>query len=545
MKADNPPVSRTRSSAWQQGGDDNVIGDINNKPYTPILMIPLKRMSNSLPPCCTSRSLTVNRRYDMTKYKKNPDKKQDPQMVKKSPNYLKQINPYVAGIDIGSRSHFVAAPVGRAANGDLEIGVREFCAFTPDLKALAEWLKKCKVTSVAMESTGVYWIPLYELLESCGFEVNLVDARHAKNVSGRKSDVSDCQWIQQLHACGLLAPAFRPEDKILPLRSYTRQRDTLVAEVATGVQRMQKALTQMNLHLSNVINDITGLTGMTIIRAILAGARNAKALAKFRDPRCRESVEVIEKSLTGNYRPEHLFSLKQAVESFDFYQRQILDCDRNIEQALIDLNPEKSGDGSSGPTQSSQVTQPRQYKSKGGNALYFNPSKHLQSILGIDITQIPGIDSNLAVKIVGEIGTNIKKWRSAKHFTSWLGLSPNNKVSGGKQLSSRTKPSANRTARLFRLAACGLFRSETALGGFLRRTKAKLGAAKAVTATARKIAVIFYTLFAQGTSYVEAGLDYYEKQYKERLLKGLEKRAMHFGFALTPLTPTEEKAGVT
>jgi transposase len=474
----------------------------------------------------------------MSNYKNNPDRKQNPRTSKKSPSYLEQINPYVAGIDIGSRSHFVAAPIAGDKKGDLEICVKEFSSFTPDLEALADWLKECQVTSVAMESTGVYWIPLYELLESRGFDVNLVDARHVKNVTGRKSDVQDCQWIQQLHACGLLAPAFRPEDKILPLRSYVRQRDILLTQAAICIQHMQKALTQMNLHLSNVLADITGLTGMTIIRAIVAGERDPKKLAQFRDPRCRQPIDVIEKSLTGHYRDEHLFSLKQALESYDFYQQQILACDQKIEQALINLNsgPIKP---TSGDDPQPLSCKPRTYKTKRGNALYFNPLSHLHSILGTDVTNIPGIEANLAVKILGEIGMDMTKWRSEKHFTSWLGLSPNNKVSGGRRLSSRTMPSANRTANHFRMAACALSRSQTALGGFLRRMKAKLGAPKAITATARKIAVIFYSMLTRGTEYVEAGLDYYEKQYKERLLKGLQKKAAQLGYKVTPLTQAE------
>jgi transposase len=481
---------------------------------------------------------------NMAKQKKNPDKNL-PQ--KKEPGYLKQINPYVAGIDIGSRSHFVAAPVSTATNDDLEICVREFSSFTPDLEDLANWLKKCKVTSVAMESTGVYWIPLYELLESRGFEVNLVDARHVKNVTGRKSDVKDCQWIQQLHACGLLSPAFRPDDKILSLRSYTRQRDTLVENASECTLRMQKSLTQMNLHLRNVLSDITGLTGMQIIRAIVNGERDSKKLAQFRDCRCKNPVDVIEKSLTGNYREEHLFSLRQNLESYDFYQNQIFTCDQKIEQALVELNPVKlEKNKASDKDQDPKSDQPRTSKSRKGNALYFDPLEHLQSILGADVTKIPGIEGNLAVKILSEIGTDMKKWKSEKHFTSWLGLSPENKVSGGKRMSSRTKPSANRAALFFRLAAFSQFRSQTALGGFLRRMKAKLGAPKAITATARKIAVIFYSMLTKGTDYVEAGLDYYEKQYEERVIKGLKKRAADFGFTLTPLIEPMicEKGGV-
>lgn len=373
-----------------------------------------------------------------------------------------------------------------------------------------------------------------------------MDARHVKNVTGRKSDVKDCQWIQQLHACGLLSSAFRPDDKILPLRSYTRQRDTLLENATSCTLRMQKALTQMNLHLSNVLSDITGLTGMQIIRTIVNGERDPKKLAKMRDPRCKNSVDVIEKSLTGNYREEHLFSLQQALESYDFYQQQIFTCDQKIESALIALNPDsvklenresKNTGSDKAQDPKSKPNQPRTYKSRRGNVLYFNPLGHLQSILGVDLTKIPGIEGNLAVKILSEIGTDMKKWKTGKHFTSWLGLSPENKVSGGKRLSSRTKPSANRAALFFRMAAFSLFDSQTALGGFLRRMRAKLGAPKSITATARKIASLFYSMLVQGTDYVEAGLDYYDKQYKERVIRGLEKRAASFGYALTPLMP--------
>jgi hypothetical protein len=432
----------------------------------------------------------------MLRDKNNPKKKTPEKRM--SPNYLKQLNPYVAGIDIGSRSHFVAAPV--AVGNNIEICVREFSSFTPDLEALAIWLKKCKVTSIVMESTGVYWIPVYEFLESRGFNVNLVDARHVKNVTGRKTDVKDCQWLQQLHACGLLTGAFRPDNKILPLRSYTRQRDILVSSSATCVHHMQKALTQMNLHLSNVLKDITGLTGMTIVRSIVAGERDPKKLAQFRDPRCKHSQEIIEKSLTGNYRPEHLFSLQQALESFDFYQQQILNCDKKIEEALMQLNPHppKSEDQDQRP----KSNKPRTYKSSGGNMLYFDPSNHIQAITRVDLTKIPGIEVHLVVKILGEIGVDMKRWKTEKHFTSWLGLSPENKVSGGKRLSSKTKPTANRAAIFFRMAAFSLFRSQTALGGFLRRIKSKHGTAKAITATARKIAVLFYSMIKNGTEYV-------------------------------------------
>lgn len=240
---------------------------------------------------------------------------------------IKVINPNSAGIDIGSSSHFVAIPAGR----DKET-VREFGCYTPDIEEMIKWLKKCSIQTIVMESTGSYWIPVFEMLERAGFEVNLVDAHHVKNIRGRKSDVIDCQWLQQLHAHGLLSAAFRPEDKIVELRSYLRQRSTLIEAAATQVNRMQKALIQMNIHISNAISDITGATGMGILRSILRGERDPKKLAEMRDPRCRRSKEEIEKSLKGNYREEHLFALQQSVEAYDFYQRQIKACEEEIKK---------------------------------------------------------------------------------------------------------------------------------------------------------------------------------------------------------------------
>jgi hypothetical protein len=457
-------------------------------------------------------------------------KKSEKQEERRVPaSYVGIVNPYCAGIDIGSRSHFVAAPI--IAEGVHDICIKEFASFTPDLYALADWLKERKVTSVAMESTGVYWIPAYEILESRGFEVKLVDARHVKNVTGRKTDVIDCQWLQQLHACGLLHGAFRPADAILPLRSYMRQRRTLIASAATAVQRMQKAMTQMNLHLSNVLNDIAGLTGMNIIRAIIVGERDPKKLAQLRDRRCKQPQEVIEKSLTGNYRSEHLFSLQQSLETFDFYQKQILICDQKIEEALKELNPSHV-DKPHGLDP--KPANPRTYRAKGSNTLHFDPLPHLTDITKVDITKVPGIGANLAVGILSETGMDMGRWKSAKQFASWLGLSPENKVSGGKILSSRTRRSSNKAAEGFRMAACSVQRSQTGLGGFFRRIKSKHGAAKAVTATARKIAVIFYTLLTKGVEYVESGLQQYEENYKERIMKGLQKRAHNLGMVLVP-----------
>lgn len=429
---------------------------------------------------------------------------------KSLPNQLSQMNPFAAGIDIGCHSHFVAAPI---ASGEIE--VKEFLSITSQLHVMSTWLKECKVTSVVMESTGVYWIPLYELLESEGFEVKLVNARHVKNVTGRKTDVVDCQWLQQLHTCGLLSGAFRPQDKILPLRAYTREKQLIIININTHIARMHKALATMNIKLSSVLSDITGLTGMQIIRAIVAGERDPAKLAMFRNERCKKNIKDIEEALRGNFREEHLYILKINLEAYDFCQKQILDCDRQIEKTLHQLNPESDDKKQD---KSSQLKDPRCYKAKGGNASYFDPSEHLKAITGVDLLQIPGIQTNTAVKLISEIGVNMDPWKTAKHFTSWLGLCPENKISGGKQLSSRSKPSANQAAKSFRLAAFALCRSKTSLGAFFRRIQFKHGAAKAVTATARKIAVVFYNMLSKGSEYVEAGQERYEKQYKERVL---------------------------
>ncbi|OFW85075.1 MAG: IS110 family transposase [Alphaproteobacteria bacterium RIFCSPHIGHO2_12_42_13] len=460
--------------------------------------------------------------------KKQREKRQKKKIEKSvsSPSF-EQVNPHAAGIDIGSKSHFVAV---RTEAG--EITVKEFDSFTSDLYELSKHLKENKVTTVAMESTGVYWIPLYDLLEEEGFEVKLVNARHVKNVTGRKTDVEDCQWLQKLHSFGLLSGAFRVVEKIRPLRAYSRQRSLLIESMAVHIQHMQKALFQMNIQLTNVLSDITGLTGMQIIRAIVAGQRDPKVLAQFRDRRCAKSVEEIEKSLTGHWKNEHLFSLQQALELYDFYQKQILHCDEKIKEALQELN------GGNAPEEDSQnhdgKAPAKSRKPSKGNALHFDVKAYLQSITGVDLTRIPGIDGNSALKIIGEIGADMSPWKSAAHFTSWMGLSPENKISGGKRLSSKTKPTANRVAQVLRMAASTLYRNDSAMGGFLRRMKSRLGAPQGITATARKLAVLIYTMLKNGTEYVEAGLGAYEKQYEERLLKNLKKQAAKLGLSLVP-----------
>jgi transposase len=433
---------------------------------------------------------------------------------------LPYINENAAGIDIGSNEHYVAVPEGRDENT-----VRSFKSVTSDLYALADWLSHCGIDTVAMESTGVYWIPLYELLEERGFEVLLVNARHVKNVSGRKTDVLDCQWLQQLHTFGLLAGAFRPNDSICQLRAYHRQREMLIKQISMHIQHMQKALSQMNVQLHNVISDITGMTGMAIIRAIIAGERNTKKLAEFRDGRRKNSEELIEKSLEGHYREEHVFSLKQAVELVDYYQMKVRDCDQEIDRVLSTFSDKVD-------LSSVDIPQKKRERSGNLNSPSFDLHAHLFRITGVNLTAIPGINSHTAFKIISEIGLDMNRWKTDKHFASWLGLCPGNKVSGGKQLSGKSKPTSNRAAAALRLAATSLGRSQTSLGAFYRRQKARLGAPKAITATAHKLARLFYNMLSYGAEYIEQGEAYYEEKYKERIIKNLQRRANALGFQL-------------
>ena len=433
---------------------------------------------------------------------------------------LSQLNLNAAGIDVGATSHYVAVPADRA-----EQPVREFEAFTADLYRLADWLAECGVETVVMESTGVYWIPLFGVLEERGFEVILVDPRRIKNVPGRKTDVRDCQWLQQLHTYGLLSGAFRPEGEIRCLRSYLRQRAMLVEYAAQHVQHMQKALTQMNVKLHHVIRDITGKTGMAITEAIVGGERDPRKLARLRDRRIKADEATIARSLRGHWREEHIFELTQALELYRLYQDKIAECDREIEAQL-----ERFEDRSDG-----EPPAPNGKKRNQKNSPRFDVQNHLYRMTGVDLTRIDGVDGFTALKVISEIGTDMTKWPSAKHFASWLGLSPNNRITGGKVISSKTKPSASRAAAALRLAANALHRSDSALGAFLRRKKAHLGAPKAITATAHKLARLIYTMLRYGQEYVDAGAEYYEKQYQDRALRAAKRRATQLGYQLVPL----------
>jgi transposase len=444
------------------------------------------------------------------------------------PPELQHVNLHAAGIDVGAQSHWVAIPRGRDPEGR---DVREFGGFTADLYALADWLAQCGIETVAMESTGVYWIPLFEILEERGFQVYLVNPRHLKNVPGRKTDVLDCQWLQQLHTYGLLQGSFRPSDQVCALRAYLRQRAMLVRYAAHHVQHVQKALDQMNVKLHHVVTDITGLTGMRIIRSIVAGERDPAELARLRDPRCKNSQATIAKALEGNWRQEHLFALHQAVSLLDTYQAQIVACDSQIESFLATFEDRTDKPV---PPRSKGKSKPKKSKSTP-NEPVFDVREHLYRILGVDLTRVDGFDSLSALKLISEIGLDMNRWPTVKHFASWLSLCPNNKISGGKILGSRTNPSANRAAGVFRMAAYGLSNSRCALGAFLRRKRAHLGSTKAITAAGHKLARIVYTMLKHGTEYEGCGQDEYEQRYQERLLKSVVRQARSLGYKLSKI----------
>jgi transposase len=447
-----------------------------------------------------------------------------------SPHALERLHPDAAGIDCGSAEHFVAVPPDRDATP-----VRSFPTFTGDLYRLADWLSACRVTHVAMEATGVYWIPIFEILETRGFNVILVNARHVKNLPGRKSDVSDCEWLRDLHILGLLRGSFRPVDAIVALRGYLRHRTTLIESAGALVQRMQKALIQMNVQLPLVVSDITGVTGLRILRDIVAGHRDPHQLAHHRDYRCHASEAEIIAALTGNYRAEHLFVLQQNLELFDTYQQQLTACDGAIEAHLASLTATAAP--LTRPMPPTRRPKPRR------NEPRFDVRTPLHQLTGADLSQIDGIGPYNALRLIAEIGTDMTRWPTDKHFTSWLTLAPQNKVSGGRLLSSRTQPSANRAAATLRLAAQTLGRTQTALGAFYRRIAYRIGKAKAVTATARKLAVLVYHTLKGDLLYQDPGAEAYETQDRARTIRRLRQRADNLGFALVDLKTGELAEG--
>lgn len=440
---------------------------------------------------------------------------------KSSRQPLSLTHPNACGIDIGSASHFVAVPPDRD-----DQPVREFASFTADLHRLADWLQACGVDTVAMESTGVYWIALYELLERRGFTVLLVNARHVKNVSGRKSDVLDCQWLQQLMSYGLLRGAFRPSEAVCALRSLSRQREMLLRGQARHVQHMQKALAQMNIQLANVISDVVGATGQKILRAIVAGERDGQVLAAFRDVRIKASAAEIANSLVGNWREEHLFALKQALALFDFYASQLAECDVAI-QAQLEALAVHAGS-----------PQPGKKRSRARNAPKFDLRERMFAMCGVDLTRIDGIDVTTALVVLSEIGADMSKFATVKHFTSWLGLCPGTRITGGKLLSGKTRRCANRAAQALRLAAAALRSSKSALGAYFRRMCSRMDKPKAITAAAHKLARLIYTMLTKGQDYVDQGQDYFEERYRERVIRQLSQRAAKLGLQVTAAPTT-------
>ena len=439
---------------------------------------------------------------------------------------LSTIHPDAAGIDIGSTFHVVAVPGDRD-----DRPVRTFRTFSSDLHQLADWLTTVGMTTVAMESTGVYWIPVFEILDARGFEVLLVNARDVKHVPGRKSDVNDAQWLQQLHQHGLLRGSFRPRDSVVRLRAYLRHRERLVDYAAAHIQHMQKALMQMNVQLHHVVTDITGITGMRIIRAIVAGNHAPEQLAEFRDRRCHASEDTIREALIGNYRPEHVFALRQALELYDFHQVKVAECDVEIEAVLDGLNAQRV---------TPEAPLPAVRHAKGQNEPTFDTRAALYTLLGADLSQIHGFGPYTVLRLVAECGDDMTKWPTAKHFTSWLSLAPGNKISGGRLLSSKTRRSSNRATALLRIAAVNIGKTQTALGAFYRRLAARTGKAKAVTATARKLAILFYNALRFGMTYVDPGVSAYEERYRQRVIHNLQRRAKSLGFTLVAAPPTAE-----
>ena len=437
---------------------------------------------------------------------------------------LKQLNLNAAGLDIGATEIYAAIPEGRN-----EVSVRRFETFTADLHLLADWLEVCGVDTVAMESTSVYWIPVYEILEERGFELYLVNARHVKNVTGRKTDIFDCQWLQQLHTYGLLRGSFRPSQEICKLRTLLRHRGNLIRWRAAHIQHMQKALNLMNLHLTNVISDITGLTGMKIVRAIVGGERDPNVLAQYRDPNCKNSEEVIAKSLAGNYTSENLFVLQQALELYDVYTTKIRVCDAEIEQLYSEFEPQVD-------IMAQPLKPPKKPRRKNKNAPDYDLRTYLYQVTGVDLTAIDGLEVLTVQAIISEVGTDMSKWKSVKHFTSWLGLAPENDISGGKVLKTGTKKVKSRANLAFRQAAMGASRGQSALGVFYRRIRAKHGPGVAIVATAHKIARIFYAMLKERREYISPDPAVYEVKQRQRAIKHLKRKAAKLGLEVVPVT---------
>lgn len=438
---------------------------------------------------------------------------------------LEAIHLHAAGIDVGNAEHYVAVPVGRDAQP-----VQTFGSFTADLHRLAQWLKACHIETVVMQATGVYWIALYEILESYGFQVQVVNARYTKSLPGRKSDVQECQWLQKLHTFGLLNNSFRPPEEIRVLRCYMRQRENLVQQAGTCIQQMQKVLTEMNLQLANVLSDLSGMTGMAILQAILDGERDPRKLAALRDPHVQASQKQIVQSLEGHWREELLFVLRQIHDLYYTYLENIRECDQRIEAHLKTM--EAKVDLQARPL---PAARPKNRLPKRKHIPHFDLRGELYRITGVDLTQIDGVNVQTAQVVVSEVGVDMTRWKTEHHFSSWLGLAPNNQVTGGKVIRRGTKKVLNRATTALRLAAQSLHHSKTALGAKYRRLRAKLGAPKAITAMAHHLARLVYRMLRYGSQYHDKGMQHYERKYRETQTKWLQKQAAALNMQLIPM----------
>jgi len=435
---------------------------------------------------------------------------------------LPLLYPNLAGIDVGARTHYVSVPADRA-----DPPVRTFGCTTPDLAALAAWLKQCGITHAVLESTGVYWIPVATVLEAEGLAVALVDAREAHRLSARKTDVHDCQWIRQLYACGLLGNAFRPAPALLPARALWRQRRELVDLCATALHHLHKALELMNLQLHKVLADVAGATGLDIVRAVVRGERDPEAFLRFVRPGCKGSHDDFRKALTGHYAAEHVFALRQALARFDLYQEQIAQLDAELEGCLRKL-PAAAAFTPETPAPPAKTRDGKRRK----NQSHIDLAREVQRLTGVDLTRIEGIDALTAFTVVAEQGVDMSAFPTEKHFASHLGLCPNHAITGGRIRKRRTRRVHSRAAQALRLAAQSVARSRTALGAFYRRMRARHGAPKAIVATAHKLAKYIYRMLKYGEAYVAKGVEEYEAQYRERALKGMAKQLRTMGYQI-------------
>lgn len=485
--------------------------------------------------------------YDMTKRKMSTferlhggfmnrqQRKQLQQRLRSDNPGLEIVNPDAAGIDIGNASHFVSIPPGRD-----EQPVREFGSWTADLRRMAHWLKSHGIRTVAMQSTGVYWVAVYDVLEQEGLKVSLVNARGTKNLPGRKSDVQECQWLMKLHTYGLLRASFRPPEEIRAVRTIWRQRDRLVRDAGMTIQRMQKALTTMNIQLANVISDLSGVTGMEIIRAILKGERDPRVLAKLRDKRIRASEAEIVCSLEGNWRQDVLFELKQVVEGYDFLQGQITACDEEVQRYLAALPDrrvaaEAEAAVTAAAPESGQKKR-RKAKSRRKHQPKFDLAAELRRIFGVDLTAIDGVDVMTAQVILSELGPDLSAFPSEGNFASWLELTPRRDITGGRVIRHQSRESKNRVADALRMAAESLWRSDSYLGARYRQLRARLEGKNVVKAMAHCLACLVYRLLTRGPEYVDRGAVHFEKQREERNLASLQRKAAQVGMQLVPLS---------